>query len=129
MVAAEFALILSVGSLPGLEKVVAQVRDGPLHIVNVVSKPCSSDQCGAGISVNQFAPAMRQRHAHLPLVRRIALAQYMSHNGEYFLRARLNVSVAEVERDVAQELIEIAHEICPYSKATRGNIDVSITLV
>jgi osmotically inducible protein OsmC len=47
----------------------------------------------------------------------------------YFLRARLNVSLPGVERDVAQALVDEAHRICPYSKATRGNIDVTINLV
>src|ERR1700723_974225 len=50
-------------------------------------------------------------------------------DGAYFLRARLNVSLPGVERDVAQALVEEAHRICPYSKATRGNIDVAINLV
>jgi osmotically inducible protein OsmC len=49
-------------------------------------------------------------------------------DGGYFLRARLNVSLPGVERDVAQALVEEAHQICPYSKATRGNIDVAINL-
>ena len=47
----------------------------------------------------------------------------------FLLTARLNVRIPGVERDVAQALIEEAHQICPYSKATRGNIDVSIRLV
>src|SRR6516165_11201678 len=47
----------------------------------------------------------------------------------YFLRARLNVSLPGVERQVAQSIIEGAHQTCPYSKATRGNIDVAINLV
>ncbi|MGM4985500.1 MULTISPECIES: organic hydroperoxide resistance protein [Rhizobium] len=47
----------------------------------------------------------------------------------YSLTARLNVSIPGVEHDVAQALIEEAHQVCPYSKATRGNIDVSIRLV
>jgi lipoyl-dependent peroxiredoxin len=47
----------------------------------------------------------------------------------YFLRARLNVSLPGVERAVAQSLLDEAHQICPYSKATRGNIDVAINLV
>jgi lipoyl-dependent peroxiredoxin len=47
----------------------------------------------------------------------------------FFLRARLNVSVPGVDRVVAQELIEAAHKICPYSKATHGNIEVKTTLV
>ncbi|ACP22241.1 organic hydroperoxide resistance protein (plasmid) [Sinorhizobium fredii NGR234] len=50
-------------------------------------------------------------------------------DGSYFLRARLNVSVPGVERQLAEELIEAAHDICPYSKATRGNIDVALNLV
>jgi lipoyl-dependent peroxiredoxin len=49
--------------------------------------------------------------------------------GGYFLRARLNVSVPDLERDVAQAIVNEAHQICPYSKATRGNIDVAINLV
>jgi osmotically inducible protein OsmC len=47
----------------------------------------------------------------------------------FFLRARLNVSVPGVEREVAQRIVEAAHQICPYSKATRGNIEVAINVV
>ncbi|MBY3117370.1 Ohr family peroxiredoxin [Rhizobium laguerreae] len=50
-------------------------------------------------------------------------------NGSFFLRARLNVSLSGIDRDIAQELIEAAHGICPYSKATHGNIDVETKLV
>lgn len=49
--------------------------------------------------------------------------------GAYFLQARLNVSLPGVEREVAQALVDAAHKSCPYSKATRGNIDVVIRLV
>jgi Ohr subfamily peroxiredoxin len=47
----------------------------------------------------------------------------------YFLRARLNVSLPGLEREVAQAILEGAHETCPYSKATRGNIEVALNLV
>jgi Ohr subfamily peroxiredoxin len=47
----------------------------------------------------------------------------------YFLQARLHVSLPGVERDAAQAVVDTAHELCPYSKATRGNIDVAINLV
>jgi osmotically inducible protein OsmC len=47
----------------------------------------------------------------------------------YFLSARLNVSLPGIHRDIAQALIDEAHENCPYSRATRGNIDVAIKLV
>lgn len=47
----------------------------------------------------------------------------------YFLQARLNVNLPGLEREVAQTLADMAHQTCPYSKATRGNIDVVITIV
>ena len=47
----------------------------------------------------------------------------------FSLSARLNVSVPGVERQIAQALLDDGNEICPYSKATRGNIDVVIKLV
>lgn len=47
----------------------------------------------------------------------------------YFLQARLNVSLPGLDTDIAQALADAAHQTCPYSKATRGNIDVIINLV
>ena len=47
----------------------------------------------------------------------------------YFLRARLNVSVPGLAREVAQALADAAHLTCPYSKAVRGNVDVSINVI
>ena len=49
--------------------------------------------------------------------------------GEYFLSARLNVSIPGLERSIAQGLVEDPERICPYSKATRGNIAVTYTVV
>jgi Ohr subfamily peroxiredoxin len=49
--------------------------------------------------------------------------------GGYFLQARLNVSLPGVGADIAQKIVDAAHQTCPYSKATRGNIDVEIALV
>lgn len=47
----------------------------------------------------------------------------------YFLRARLSVSLPNLDREVARAVIDAAHQTCPYSKATRGNIEVAINLV
>ena len=49
--------------------------------------------------------------------------------GGYSLQARLNVSLPGVSAEVAQKIVDAAHQTCPYSKATRGNIDVEIALV
>jgi Ohr subfamily peroxiredoxin len=50
-------------------------------------------------------------------------------DGGFFLRARLNVSVPGIDREAAQRVVEAAHQICPYSRATRGNIDVVFNIV
>ena len=50
-------------------------------------------------------------------------------DGAFSLEARLNVTIPGVDREVGQAIIEGAHQVCPYSKATRGNIPVTITLV
>jgi osmotically inducible protein OsmC len=42
----------------------------------------------------------------------------------YLIQARLNVVMPGIEREVAQALVEGAHQECPYSKATHGNINV-----
>lgn len=47
----------------------------------------------------------------------------------FVIRARLNISLPGVERDVARQIVDAAHQTCPYSKATRGNIDVEVNLV
>ncbi len=48
--------------------------------------------------------------------------------GGFELAVRLEVSVPNVEEDVVRQLVEQAHQVCPYSNATRGNIDVAIEL-
>jgi lipoyl-dependent peroxiredoxin len=49
--------------------------------------------------------------------------------GNYTLAARLNISMPGVEHQTAQDLVDAAHQVCPYSRATRGNIDVAIKVV
>lgn len=46
----------------------------------------------------------------------------------YFLTARLNVTIPGVAEEVAQSLIEGAHQACPYSKMIRGGIEASVAL-
>src|SRR5580698_4396228 len=48
--------------------------------------------------------------------------------GGFFLSARFNVSLPGLDRKVAEELTQAAHGICPYSKATHGNIAVETTV-
>jgi lipoyl-dependent peroxiredoxin len=50
-------------------------------------------------------------------------------NGEYFLQARLNVSLPGIDPHTAQNLVDGAHRRCPYSKAVHGNINVVTNLI
>ena len=49
-------------------------------------------------------------------------------DGGFFLSARLNISAPGLKRDVAEAVVAGAHQTCPYSKATRGNVNVVINV-
>jgi osmotically inducible protein OsmC len=49
--------------------------------------------------------------------------------GAFFIQAHLNVTLPGLEREVAQALVTAADQTCPYSKATRGNVQAVINLV
>jgi len=48
---------------------------------------------------------------------------------EYFIQARLNLIVPGIAHDVATAIAHGADAMCPYSKATKGNIDVALNVV
>ena len=74
--------------------------------------------------------AASQRKVALPADRAIdAEVDLGTNESGYLLRARLNVSLPGLDREGAQALVDAAHQLCPYSKATRGNIDVTINLI
>jgi Ohr subfamily peroxiredoxin len=50
-------------------------------------------------------------------------------NEAYFLQARLNIHLPGLDRETALAVMETAHQTCPYSKATSGNINVELNLV
>jgi osmotically inducible protein OsmC len=52
-----------------------------------------------------------------------------SEDGGFGLAVELKVSIPGVDPTQARELLELAHEFCPYSKATKGNIAVRLTVV
>jgi osmotically inducible protein OsmC len=52
-----------------------------------------------------------------------------SGQGRFGLTVALDISLPAVPRAEGEKLVEQAHQVCPYSNATRGNIDVVVTLV
>jgi Ohr subfamily peroxiredoxin len=111
----------------------ARSSDGFLDIKLPQPHPAAENLFGAAWSACfmgaiQFAAS--QKKIKLPADPAVD-AQIDLNTGDdgFFLRARLNVSVPDIDRAVAQDLVDAAHQICPYSKATRGDIDVAVTLV
>jgi lipoyl-dependent peroxiredoxin len=50
-------------------------------------------------------------------------------SGGFGLQVELDVSIPTLDHDAALALVEQAHQVCPYSNATRGNIEVTLTVV
>jgi lipoyl-dependent peroxiredoxin len=49
--------------------------------------------------------------------------------GGFGIAVELRIAVPGMEREALQALVDKAHQVCPYSNATRGNIDVTLTVV
>jgi len=49
-------------------------------------------------------------------------------SGGFGLAVALHVSIPNMDKDAAHKLVEAAHQVCPYSNATRGNIEVSLAV-
>lgn len=116
----------------------SQSSDGRLDVQ--LSSPGTSDTgtnpeqlFAAGWSacfIGAMGVAASQMKVALPADRAIdAEVDLGTNGGGYVLRARLNVSLPGLDREVAQAIVDAAHQICPYSKATRGNIEVEINVV
>ena len=88
---------------------------------------------GDGANPEQFFAAGYAAcfHSALQMVAREAKA----HLGDSSVGARvglsveLEVTIPELQHDEAQQLADRAHQVCPYSNATRGNIEVTVTVV
>lgn len=77
-----------------------------------------------------LAHVARQRKIDLPTETEIdAEVDLRLGDDGFSLAARMNVSIPGVDDSLARELVEAAHQTCPYSKATRGNIDVEFNIV
>lgn len=58
---------------------------------------------------------------------RVSLGQL--DNGGFGLAVELEITLPNLDHAAAQELAAKAHQVCPYSNATRGNVDVGLTIV
>ncbi|MDK4731520.1 Ohr family peroxiredoxin [Rhizobium sp. CNPSo 3490] len=111
----------------------ARSSDGHLDIKMKQPHPAAENLFGAAWSacyMGAIEYAASQKHIKLPEGLAVdAEIDLNLEDGSFFLRARLNVSVPGVDPAVATALLDDAHNICPYSKATHGNVDVVTTLI
>lgn len=112
----------------------AKSADGFLDIKIREPHPAAENLFGAAWSacyMGAIELAAMQKKVHLPGGAAVDAEIDLNLEGgsNFFLAARLNVSLPGVDREVARALTEAAHGICPYSKATRGNIAVETNLV
>jgi Ohr subfamily peroxiredoxin len=122
----------------GREKGVSRSSDGILDIK--LSTPGTG---GAGTNPEQlFAAgwsacfegalgiAARKSRVELPADTAIdAEVDLVLKDSGFVLQARLNVSLPGLDRELAQSLVDAAQDICPYSKAVKGNIDVEYNVI
>ena len=111
----------------------AHSSDGFLDIKVPQPHPAAENLFGAAWSacyMGALELAASQRKVKLPAQAAVDAEIDLNLDGSaFFLAARLNVSLPGVDRDVAQDLVDAAHGICPYSKAVHGNIAVETHLV
>ena len=50
-------------------------------------------------------------------------------SGGFGITAELDIALPNLDHDTATALVDRAHEVCPYSNATRGNVDVKLTVL
>ncbi len=111
----------------------AHSSDGFLNIKIPQPHPAAEDLFGAAWSacyMGAIELAATQKKIKLPAQVAVDAEIKLNLDGSnFFLTARLDVSLPGLDREIAEDLIHTAHGICPYSKATHGNIAVETNLV
>ena len=88
---------------------------------------CGYAACFAGAVA--FAGSQRKLQAHhVQVTSRVTIGK--ADDGGFALAVELQVNLPGIDRTQAEQLVQEAHEkVCPYSKATRNNVDVKLTLL
>ncbi|MBM7127334.1 organic hydroperoxide resistance protein [Dyella flava] len=81
--------------------------------------------------IGAMGRAAQERGLRLPADAVVDAEVSLVNNPEegFFLQAQLNVSLPGFDQALAQSIVDRAHQLCPYSKATRGNIKAVLTAV
>ena len=85
----------------------------------------------AACFLSALGSAARQLKASVPPATTVTATVGLGPRSEggFGITAALAVDLPGVSREIAERMVAVAHEICPYSNATRGNLDVRLTVV
>lgn len=119
----------------------AKTADGLLNLK--LSAPKEMGGAGNGVNPEQlfaagYSACFMGAMKFVAGTQKIAIPQDASIEGKvgigpipngFGIEATLNINLPNMDRAVAQKLIDDAHKVCPYSNATRGNIEVKLNLI
>ncbi len=138
------ALYTTIATATGGREGRARSSDGTLDLVLALPKELGGSGKTQATNPEQlfaagYAACFENAVRHLARAKKIAISQSAvtarvgigpNESGGFALDVELDVSLPEVDPKIAEELIQQAHsEVCPYSNATRGNIDVRVKLI
>lgn len=67
--------------------------------------------------------------AEVSITSDVAIGPHANKPGAFGIQVDMKISVPGMDRAALESLVAAAHEVCPYSNATRGNVDVTLTVV
>jgi lipoyl-dependent peroxiredoxin len=77
-------------------------------------------------ALNLILKQARIKTGETSVTAKVSLGQ--TENGGFGLAVEMAVNIPNISQEEAQDFVEKAHQVCPYSNATRGNIDVKLTV-
>jgi len=81
-------------------------------------------------AINAVAARQKTKLAGDPKIEAdVSIGPLTGKAGAFGIAVAMRITVPGLERDAAEKLVAAAHEVCPYSNATRGNVDVTLTVV
>jgi Ohr subfamily peroxiredoxin len=143
--AIEKALYTATATATGGRSGTAQSSDGAINLSLATPKELGGAG-GAGTNPEQLfaagysacfigamkAVAARQKialPAEVSITSDVGIGPMVGKPGAFGISVAMRISVPSMERAALEALVATAHEVCPYSNATRGNIDVTLTIV
>jgi osmotically inducible protein OsmC len=117
----------------------AMLDDGGLALAMALPKDIGGDgqghnpeqlfALGYSSCFGQAILVLAKKHGLDGQAAKITCEVTLNTDGGFSLAAELKVSIPGADKDKVQALVEEAHTVCPYSKATKGNMPVKLTVV